>query len=456
MEFERGEMGMNGTRRVAGLAMVAAICLILATAASAQAPAGQDTGTGKQPYTIAEFNAYQACASEKNPVAQIKCLDDFVSKYPGSNLLVYIYPLYYSAYSQQKNWLKVIEYADKLTALGDKPEAPVRYQALYARAFAYANLPPKDPNVKDQAPKARDAAVAGLKALGDLKKPDNLSDDDFAKQKLQPTILFNYTAGNTSMILKDFAAAIGYFKAVLALTPDDVTTNYSLGQAYLGLTPPQTMDAYWSFARAATAKGANETQAKSVQKYLRNLIAGYQGGNVCDNLTDAELNELLQLAKSSPDRPASYVLSSSADLDAARKDMTIKSVIDELKAGGDKAKVTWLASCGLEFPEVPAKVIEITPGDTILFKLAFVSSEAEFDAATTANMEIKVAGQPDAARVEKDSAIHFTGTLASYDPDPAFMVHWEKAKVKDEDIPKEKTPTKKPAAKRPAAKKPAT
>ena len=193
-----------------------------------------------------------------------------------------------------------------------------------------------------------------------------------------------------------------------------------------------------------------------MQKYLRNLIAGYQGGNVCDSLTDAEMNELLQLAKSSPDRPASYKLSSSADLDAARKDMTIKSVIDDLKAGGDKAKVTWLASCGLEFPEVPAKVIEITPGDTILFKLAFVSSEAEFDAATTANMEIKVAGQPDAARVEKDSAIHFTGTLASYDPDPAFMVHWDKAKIKDDDIPKEKSPTKKPAAKKPVAKKPTT
>jgi len=71
-------------------------------------------------------------------------------------------------------------------------------------------------------------------------------------------------------------------------------------------------------------------------------------------------------------------------------------------------------------------------------------------------MDIKVVGQPDAARVEKDSAIHFTGTLASYDPDPAFMVHWDKAKVKDEDIPKEKTPAKKPAAKRPAPKKPSS
>jgi len=102
-------------------------------------------------------------------------------------------------------------------------------------------------------------------------------------------------------------------------------------------------------------------------------------------------------------------------------------------------------------------VIEITPGDTILLKLAFVTSEAEFQAATTANMDIKVVGQPEAARVEKDAAIHFTGTLTSYDPDPAFMVHWDKAKIKEDDIPKEKEkekPKKPPVRRTP--KKPGT
>jgi hypothetical protein len=49
--------------------------------------------------------------------------------------------------------------------------------------------------------------------------------------------------------------------------------------------------------------------------------------------------------------------------------------------------------------------------------------------------------------------VHFTGTLVSFDPDPAFMLRFDKAKVKEEDLPKEGT--KKPAARRPAAKKPA-
>ncbi len=133
---------MNRTRRVAGLAIIAALCLAIsgASMARAQAPAGQDAGAGQQKYTMAEYNSYQACAAEKNPQAQVKCLDDFVAKYPNSALLVYIYPLYYNAYSQLKNWPKVIENADKLIAMGDKVEPPIRYQAYYARAFAYSNM----------------------------------------------------------------------------------------------------------------------------------------------------------------------------------------------------------------------------------------------------------------------------------------------------------------------------
>jgi tetratricopeptide (TPR) repeat protein len=447
---------MKRTRRWAGLAIVAALCLMagaFGATARAQAPAGgQDAGGGaKQPYTMAEYNAYTAAQSTKDPTQQIKQLDDFVSKYPNSALLIYIYPLYYNAYSQLKNYPKVIENADKLIALGDKADAPARYSAYYARAFAYSNLTPAPG--PDQATKACDAAKAGLKTLAELKAPAGMSDDDFNKQKQQPTILFNYTTANCSMTLKDYPSAIAAYKAVLALTPDDPVTNYRMGQAYLAMNPPQQMDAFWSFARAVTAKNANQQQSNQVKSYLRKLLANYQQA-ACDNLLDAELNEMLQLAGSSADRPASYKLPSSADLDAARKDMTIASVIADLKAGGDKGKVTWLASCGLEFPDVPGKLIEITPGDTIELKVAFVTSDAEFDSKTTPDMDVKVVGQPEAARLEKDNPVRFTATLASYDPDPAFMLHWDKAKVNAEDIPKEKEKGKKAPAKRPAKKQP--
>jgi hypothetical protein len=448
-------MGMNVSKRLTGLAIIASFILMAGNGPGANAQAAAPGVSQAPKYTQAEYNAEQACAAEKAPAAVVKCADDFVAKYSNSDLLVYIYPLYYRAYTQLKNPQKVIEFADKLVALGDKAEAGIRYEALYARALAYASLPPKEQDAA-AATKAREAAGVGVKTLDELKKPDAMSAEDFAKQKLQPAILFNYTGGNASMTLKDYPAAVASFKAVLVLNPDDPIAYYNVGKAYQAMTPPQQMDAFWYFAKAVTAKGATEVQSRQIKTYLRKLVANYQGGTVCESLTDAELNELLQLAGSSAERPASYSIASAADLSAVQKDMTIKSVVEDLKGGGDKGKLTWLASCGLEFPEVPGKVIEIVPAasDPIVLKIAFVTSDAEFDAATTPNMDVKVVGQPDAARVEKDSAVHFTATLTSYDPDPAFFLHWEKGKVKEEDIPKEKG-TKKPPVRKPAAKKPA-
>lgn len=445
---------MNRIRRVAGMAISASLCFLLGNAISARA--GQAPDASKPQYTMPEYNAEQACANDHNPASQVKCLDDFVSKYPNSALLIYVYPMYTQDYSQTKNWAKVIETADKLVAMGDKVGPNEKYGALYARAFAFNNLPAAEQ--ANQAKGAIAAAEAGLKLVPDLKKPDALDDNAFNEQKKQATIYLNGTAAQAAMVSKDYPNAIKYYKAVLAINPDEAITEYRLGQAYLASTPPQQLDGFWYIARAVTSKAATQQQSTQLKTYLRKLIVNYQQA-ACDNLIDAQLNELLQLAGSSAERPDTYKIPSATDLDAARKDMTIASVITDLKAGGDKSKVTWLASCGLEFPDVPGKLIEITPGaaatDPIVLKVAFVTSDAEFQAATTPNMDVKVVGQPEAAKLEKDNPVRFTGTLTSYDPDPAFMLHWDKAKVNAEDIPQEKekkAPAKKPAAKKPAAK----
>jgi len=441
-------------------AMAAALSVGIASLlpARAQAPAADaNAGASKQPYTMAEYNAYQAAAAEKNPATQIKALDDFVSKYPNSALLIYIYPLYYQNYFAQKNFPRVIEYADKAVGLGDKLGPNETFGALYAHVAAY-NAIISDPSQKAaqqdavMAKAAQDAAVKAIKVLETMKKPDALTDEAFTTQKNQSQLFLTGIAAQAAMIQKNYADAITYYKADLALKPDDPIVEYNLGKAELASTPPQTLDGLWDIARGASSKNATDAQSKQLKAYLRKLVQNYQQA-ACDTLTDAELNELLQLAGSSPARPDSYKLPSATDLSAAQKDMTIASVIADLKAGGDKGKITWLAACGLEFPDVPGKIIDVTPGaDLTQIKVAFVTTEAEFDAATTPNMDVKIVGQPDAARVEKDNSVRFTATLTSYDPDPAFMLHWEKGKVNAEDIPKEKgkKPVHRPVGKKPS------
>lgn len=451
---------MIATRKVAGLAMVAALCLIPGNGESALARShavrdgSQDAGQSKQPYTMPEYNAFQAAKAETNPTQQIKLLDDFISKYPNSALLIYIYPLYMQSYGQLKDYPKVITYSDKLAQLNDKNlDAATKFNAYYTHAIAYSTLLSASKEAaKDvaMAKSAQDAVTNALKTLDEVKKPDGVADDAWATQTKSFRMTLNSVGAQAATVQKDWPTVINFYKAYLALNPDEAITNYNLGRAYLALTPPQTMDGFWYVARGASSKNATQAQSKQLKDYLRKLMVNYQQAT-CESLVDAELNELLQLASGSTDRPSSYSLPSAADLTNAQKDMTILSVINDLKAGGDKAKLTWLASCGSEFPGVPSKVIEIVPGDPLVLKLAFVTSDDEFNAATTPNMDLKIAGQPDAARVEKDSAIHFTGTLVSYDPDPAFLLHWEKGKVNEEDIPKEKAAPKKGVKKKPAA-----
>src|SRR5260370_30031485 len=293
-------MGMKRIRRVAVLGISAAMCMVLGSGTvGAQAPAGQDQGGSKQPYTMPEYNAEQACGGDKNPTSQIKCLDDFVAKYPNSNLLIYVYPMYYGSYYQLKNWSKVIEYADKTASLGEKIGPNERYNALYVRALAYNSLSPSDQTT--QAKGAIAATAAALKLLPDLKKPDQIDDKAFDEEKKKGAVLLNGTAGQAALLVKDYATAITYYKAILAVNPDEPIANYRLGQSYMSATPPQPLDCFWYIARAVTSKSATQQQATQLKPYLRELIVNCQHA-ACAKLGDAELKELLQLAGSSAER----------------------------------------------------------------------------------------------------------------------------------------------------------
>src|ERR1700722_15470548 len=82
---------------ILGMTLAVLVCLP-ARSANAQAAAQQDT---KPPaYTMAEYNAFQAANAEKDPLTKIKLLDDFISRYPNSTLMVYVGQIYAQACGQ--------------------------------------------------------------------------------------------------------------------------------------------------------------------------------------------------------------------------------------------------------------------------------------------------------------------------------------------------------------------
>ncbi len=406
----------------------------------------------KPAYTMAEYNAYQAADKEANPQQKIKLLDDFVKQYPMSTLLPYIYRDYYLTDYALKNFAGTMEYADKQLGLGEKIDAQGRLEALVARAQAYyVASSDKAFQTADIQTKARDAAINGLKTLNEWKKPDAMAQDAYDQTKKGYTVLFNTIAAMTSMALKDYPAAANYYKAVLATDPNDAVSHFRLGVVYLQMTPPQGADGFWELARSIALKAPNAAQ---VQTYLKNQLIRYQQP-ACDKLVDDQITELVTLAGTSADKPATLNVPSAADLQKARDDTA--NFLPALKAGGDQGKVMWLASCGLEYPDVGVRIMEApaAEGDNVNLKVFRGATPEEIEAATEANMLVKVIGQPEAKRLEKDAVVRFTGTLVAYSQNP-FLLTWDKAKINTEDLPEEKAaPKKGPAKKAPAKKAPA-
>jgi len=437
------------------VAFVAAALVMSAAAATWAAPQEQQA-QAKPNYTLAEYNAYMDAHGEKDPQTKIKKLDDFVMKFPMSALMMYIYGDYYTTYYALKNYPQTIEYVDKLMAL-PTVDLGTKLQSLGYRAqamlYGSGDKPLQTPEAYT---KGKDAAAKGLETLNQWQKPQNMTDEQFATNKKGLGVLFNSVAGIAESGLKDYKAAADSYKAVLALDPNDPVTHFRLGVAYLQEMPPAAPDGFWELSRSIALKGPGEAQ---VRTYLRNQVLHYQQPS-CDKLADDEMNQMITLAATSADRPASMVIPSSEDLQKAREDTA--NFLPWLQEGAEHGRVMWLATCGLEYPDVGVKVLDIMPGDNDNFTLKVYRPAAadpdaaakEMDAATMPNMEVHIVGQPDVKRLMKDDAVRFTGTLKDYQQSP-FMLTWDNAKVNPEDLQPAPTGGKRPvrtaAPKRPGA-----
>ncbi|HMD32825.1 MAG TPA: hypothetical protein VKG84_13005 [Candidatus Acidoferrales bacterium] len=436
------------TRRKSIAALGALLALVACTAeicSAAALPEPAQAAT-RPKATRAEYDAYQAASAEKNPQAKLKLLDDFVSKYPTSEYLSYVYNDYWQTYAGLRQWNKVIDYLDKLLALQDI-NAAIKLEAEYRRAatFEYA-YNAKSPDLADGATKGRDAALEGLKVLSAFPKPAQATDDQWAAIKKQYLVQFTNTAASASYYLKDYKAAAQYYHDALALDSTQAVDDYRMGLADLLETPPQSVAGFWALGRAINLKVPD---ADKVTKFLHDKIYEYQLPS-CESLVDAQITQMLALAQNSADPPASFSIPTVADLGKVRESANIETVLADLKAGGDKGKLTWLAVCNGEFPEALAKAYEVnasTP-DAIVLKAAVGTKEEELNASTAPNGDLKIAAQPETARLEKDSIFRFSGKLTGYTPDP-FYLTWENVKVNPEDIPEEKgkKPAKKPGRK---------
>jgi hypothetical protein len=161
---------------------------------------------------------------------------------------------------------------------------------------------------------------------------------------------------------------------------------------------------------------------------------------------DDEINDLVTQASGTNDMPSALAIPSADDLQKARDDTM--DFLPWLQEGGDHGKTMWLATCGLEYPDVAVRVMNITPsGDDFTLDVFRAATQEAMQAATAPNMQVKIMGQPDVKRVMKDDFVRFTGTLSGYTQSP-FLLTWDNAKVNPEDLQPDKPAGKKPAPKK--------
>jgi hypothetical protein len=412
--------------------------------ASALASSVDAQGQAAPAYSREAYDAYLSCHANTAPEQKVGCLDKWMEKYgkTDAGLLVYVYYDYLQTYNALKDYPKAVDTADKMLALPNVDPAS-QYTLLFARAQNYmAGAAMKELSTPAALTAARDAAKLGLKALDTLKKPDAMAQADWDKNKKDSTGYLWSVIATASTKLKDYPAVIEAYKGILTLDPNDGSSYYQIGNAYYQMTPPQYMDAFWNIARAIALKAQGEAQ---IRTYMRAIVLKYQGQSVaCDNLLDAEINQMIALAAGSADRPASFSLPTGDELDKARNDTA--NFIPYLKEGGEHGKLMWLAVCGLEYTDFVAKIISVDapaadapPDAPVVLHLFTGANKEETDAGTTADMEVKIVGQPDAKRAQPGDELRFTATLTTYDTTP-FMLHWDKGKLghPEEDLPSEK------------------
>ncbi|MBI4166031.1 MAG: hypothetical protein HY508_09905, partial [Acidobacteria bacterium] len=401
---------------------------------------------GQKPTTWSsreEYDAFMAFSSEKDPQKKIGLGDAFLQKYPNTFIKDGAYVLQMQAYGQLNDVPKAMEAAHKAVEIN-----PGNLEALNYLSFVFPFVfNSKDPGADAKLAQAEKDARLGLDALQKLKKPENVTDDQFNQFVKSQRANYNGCIGFVALQRKDFAGAVTSFKTAAEDNPADVYVFYRLGIAYISGEPRDTNNAIWSLARSASlAKAGKNPAAPEIEKYLKSVYINYHGN-------EDGLSGIMAQAAASPTPPEGFAVTQmevpqdtgNASVDAFNKTFFM------LKYGGDRAQKLWDGLKGQAFG-VGGFVESVEPGPepkTYLLKIDVLPESKTEDGVF--DIELKDSTQPNVKNLGKGDAVHFQGTLASYTATPKLVITLDNGTINDDEIPDQPKVTAKP---KPAPKKP--
>ena len=413
-------------------------------------------GTVRAQRATEEWNALQDVNRTQDPKERLQVIDSFLKTYPESKYRAYVYPnMLQTAYSVQ-NYPKAMEAVDAFLGIDRQQILNVyregnpsleestldatyyQFYMLYTLSFLQS-FRENGPKSNEIAAKAGERAAEAL-ALHDrlwagAQLPEGVSPEQFKQMKNQEENSIHTTLAFVAWRNKDYGKAAKEYASLLERAPEDARLNYQLALSLLQKTPPDYRSGFWFLGRAISL---NIPKSDEVKDYLKKSLAAYQ--QVPPECLDEQVNDLIADSGASVKPSADWKLASAEQVNAIRDELSVKRIFDDLRAGGETARLMSLASCGTviglgdEGPELGLMVLEVnqTPGNLVTLLGALTQESAD---AKKPDVEVKVEAPAEARNLRAEDYVRVSGKITGYQSEP-FLLKLAEGKVNLEDIPK--------------------
>jgi len=223
------------------------------------------------PVNKEEEDAYKAFFELKNSDANevIRSGEEFLKKFSESRYRESVYSRLVEAYMNTQQ-------VDKLNAVGQKALEinPNNVDVLAVMGYVLPRrFNPNDLDAEQRLTKYEEYSRRAIKLLGEMSKPAQLTDDDFARIKNQRLSMCHSGLGLVLYHRQRLPDAAGEFEQATKIVPDpDPTDFYVLGIVYNRLKRPQ--DSESAFGHCAEIAGPLQETCKQNAEKVKKTLEG--------------------------------------------------------------------------------------------------------------------------------------------------------------------------------------
>ena len=385
----------------------------------------------------AQKKAYDAILANPDATKRAEALDLFIAFYPNNPLILSAYEQLMFSWQAAGDPAKADAAANKLLQMDPNNVRALANRVYVGRTRLAAG---------DTAGLAAVVALAerGLAALPKWQKPDAMPAQEFTRQKLQATAIFDSVLAFAAQQARDLAKARRYYIDSVTIDPANLQDNYQLS---IVLLDGKILDplGFWYAARAiALARLArNDAAAAGIDAYARPRYRAYHGS---DEGWDALIARVANGQRLPPDNFADSISRALTTAEAAVQAVAthdpstlsfadwefILAQRDASAANKEAAEKVWKAIVdkqrgGEARLKILVKVVSAAPDR---LKAAITEENQQSD---TADIEIAMA-RPLSPLPSPGVKIAVIGVLGEYQPKP-FLFRMTQAELADESLP---------------------